>query len=559
MKKDISIRITGTAGSGIFTVGELISKIFKNLNYNVFYSNEFPSVIKGGHNVAMVRANSKDVNSEAEICDILICMNENMIESDILNLKEGGVVIVSNKSEFESETFKVLKVECHPIFKNMSFFSCVSQVLGVNFDDVSKIVYDKFKHKSDEIINSNLDIIRSVWDSEFDIGLNFEKQEELGEKKIFVDGNSALAIGALKAGVGFVGEYPITPSTSILHYLMKRKDQFKIKVRQTEDEIASIMSVIGASNVGARAMTATSGAGLSLMCEGLGMAAVSETGLVLFNVQRAGASTGLPTYTGQADLSLAVNISHGDNSYVVLAPGDANESFLMSFEAFNIADKYQVPVIVLTDKFLADSKKTVYLDDSELKIDRGKTVLSESELPLDYKRYKFATDDISHRVIPSVSGSMSVSSSYEHDESGFSCESSENTSMMVDKRVNKLNGLDSDFCMPNFYGDLSADLTLICWGSTKGVCLDVINELGGKVNLVHFNVLSPIAPETSKFLKQFSNLMLIEGNKSGQLGEILSGKFGVEFVSKFLKYDGRSFKFEEVLEKVSEVLGGNEK
>jgi 2-oxoglutarate/2-oxoacid ferredoxin oxidoreductase subunit alpha len=550
---DLSIKITGTAGNGIFTLGLLISKLFKKINYTVFYNNEFPSVIKGGHNKCFVRISKLDINCSKEINDILICMNEKMIEKDIYSLKDNGILIINKNSEFENSKFKIFKINSDMKYKNMSFFSSVSSILGFEKEDIQKIIKETFEKKGDLIINNNLEIIDENFDKSLKGNFNFEKLPE--KKTILIDGNLAIGIGSIKAGVGFVGEYPITPSTTILHYLIKQKDKYNICVRQTEDEIASVMSIIGAGSVGVRAMSATSGAGFSLMCEGIGMAATSETGIVIFNVQRAGSSTGLPTYTGQADLNLALNISHGENSYIILAPGDIEECFYLSFEAFNLADIYQTPVIVLTDKFLAESKKTIKeFDESNLKINRGKLILNKKDLPEKYKRYEFTKDNISPKVVPGIENAHYINSSYEHDETGFTTEDEKITTKMLNKRFSKLNNLNEDFCSPNLYGKKNADLTIICWGSTKGVCIDVINELNNEnlnVNMLHFNVLNPLKTDSlKKILNGLNKVLVIEGNKQGQLRNLISKCCGIYYENLFLKYNGREFKFEEVKNKI---------
>jgi len=554
---DFSIKITGTAGSGIFTLGELISHIFKNFNYNVFYSTEFPSVIKGGHNMCSIRISDKDINSEREFHDVLICMNEKKVIDDIDFLKKDGVLITNSKNSYETHEYKIFNIEVDKNHQNMSFFSATSKILGFTENEMTRVIRHFFKKKSDEVIENNLQIINNSYDVDLVSVFEFKKLVASDKNKIFIDGNSAISIGAIKAGVGFVGEYPITPSTSILHYLMKKKDDFNIKIKQTEDEIASIMSIIGASTVGVRAMTATSGAGFSLMCEGIGMAATSETGVVIFNVQRGGSSTGLPTYTGQADLNLAVNISHSENNYIVLAPSSIEESFYMSFEAFNLADVYQVPVIVLTDKFLADSKKVIDgFYDKNLKIDRGKIILNEKDLPENYKRYEYLKDNISNRVVPGISGGESVISSYEHTESGFTAEDVENTNKMIEKRFKKLENMELDFIMPKFYGNKDSDLTIVCWGSTYGVVKDVIDNLvdsGKNVSMLYFNVLNPLNSDKLKdVLLNLNNVLIVEGNYQGQLRDLIARRCGVFYNNTFLKYDGRSFKFEEVKSRILE-------
>jgi len=391
-------------------------------------------------------------------------------------------------------------------------------------------------------------------------------------KKFLISGNEAVALGALKAGLKFYAAYPMTPATSILHFLAKHEKDYNIIVKQTEDELAAINMTIGANVAGARSMCATSGGGFALMTEAFGLAGMIETPLVCAVVSRPGPATGVPTWTGQGDLRFILHSAPDEFPRIILAPGDALEAFQLSFNAFNLADKYQVPVVILSDKMLAESYFTVNGDDftkGDFKIERGKISSKVKTQKLNSKsfqgknqnlkleRYKITKDGVSARAFPGTLGKLFLANSDEHDSWGYSEEDSQNRIDQMDKRMRKLKTIvkDQALDLPQWFGPKKADITLISWGSSKGVCLEAVSEFQnqgtGACNLLHFNQLYPLnVTALKKELSKIKKSICVEGNYSGQFADYLYEQTGYKVDQKFCKYDGRPHFVEETVKKI---------
>lgn len=571
----ISIKVGGVAGSGVFTIGLLLAKYFQRAGLNVVYTTDYPSLIKGGHNTCCVRAEDEEINSESINHDVLVALDERTIEEDLKYLNKGGVLICPEKSEFYSQDYQIFKIPFEKFVEeglnsryiNTIAFGGVIGLMGEDGELFTQAIEGHFTKKSKEVVEGNV--------SAAEIGYNYTKQICQNENKgflgrisktqnplgktIMMSGNDAAAIGAIKAGVKFVGEYPMTPSTSFLHYMAAHELDYNITTKQTEDELAAINTAIGASVAGVRAMTATSGGGFALMNEAIGFAGIGEVPVVVFECMRGGPSTGLPTYTDQGDLKFVINSSQGEFPMVVLAPGDVEESFEEGFRAFNIAEITQTPVIVLLDKHLAASHMTTKrFDTKKLKIDRGKYIPLSDEKLADNKRHRFSEDGISERYCPGQPGGMYVASSYEHDETGWTSEDGKNHEMMMQKRFKKLDAIPKELLVPKMYGPKDADLTIIGWGSTKGAVLDAIKYLnndGYKVNYMHFVYINPMDySEVDKMIKACNDTIILEGNYTAQLRDIIREKTGNYIEKTYLKYDGRPFFFQEIYTKIVEVM-----
>lgn len=565
---DLSIKLGGAAGEGIFTTGNLISKFFQKSNHFLVFTMDYPSLIKGGHNLCSVRISNKKINSEAKIHDILVSFDKISIENDIKTLKEGGILICDESVELNLKTkikiikfpYNKLRKELNNKYFNTYLFGVLVAIFSINDHLVEETLKSYFLKKSEELISDNIQIAKKGFKyvkDNFDLNL-FEINSFKENHNIFLNGAEASVLGCVKAGVKFVAEYPMTPSTSFLTLMAKREKDYNILTKHVEDEISAVNMVIGASFAGVRSFTATSGGGFALMSEAVGFAAMSETPLVIFECMRTGPSTGIPTYTEQGDLKFVLNASQGEFPIIVLALGDLNECFEYSFEAFNLADQYQTPVVVLLDKHINDTKFVVEkFDDFKLRIDRGKLIELSNDKLENYLRYEFIKGGISNRCLPGQKGGIHVSSSYEHDESGWTCEDAENHSSMMEKRFKKLDSISKDILMPKFYGPKDAKLTLIGWGSTKGAILDAIEKLnsdGFNVNYLHFVFLNPLPEELKDLLNGLNDTMIIEGNYTGQLKSILRERFLFDVEKTYFKYDGRPFFYEDIVDKVREVL-----
>jgi len=577
MKNKISIKVGGPAGAGVFTIGLLLSKYFQKSGLNVVYTTDYPSLIKGGHNTCSVRAEDEDINAESINHDVLVALDEATIKYDLEYLNKGGVLLIPESSKFTSDDYMVIKVPYKSLldglgnmYKNTVAFGAVVGLMGDNGVSLNNSIETHFKKKSSIIKEENIKAANIGFDfsrqicvesGKCFIGRIQDHKNELG-KTIFLSGNDAAAYGALKAGVKFVAEYPMTPSSSFLSFFAAHELDYNITTKHTEDELAAMNMVVGASAAGVRAMTATSGGGFALMNEVLGFAGIAENPLVCFECMRAGPSTGIPTYTDQGDLKFVINSSQGEFPIVVLAPGDVTECFEESFDAFNIAEITQTPVIVLLDKHLAATHSTVKrFDTSKLKIDRGEYIPLSDEKLVDYKRHKFTENGISPRCCFGQDGGIHVNSSYEHDENGWTCEEGENHVKMQAKRFKKLESIPKEKLRPKMFGPKDADLTIVGWGSTKTSVLDAIKHLnsdGYSVNYMHFIYITPMDIDfVTSVLNNCNDTIMLEGNATAQLRGIIRENTGYYIEKTFLKYDGRPYYFGEIYDKIKEVMGGN--
>jgi 2-oxoglutarate ferredoxin oxidoreductase subunit alpha len=381
------------------------------------------------------------------------------------------------------------------------------------------------------------------------------------KEQLFINGNEAIGLGAVIAGVKYYTAYPMSPSTGIMNYIAGKQDELGIVVEQAEDEIGAINMALGASYGGIRTMTGTSGGGLALMAETVGLAGITETPLVIAEVQRPGPATGLPTRTEQGDLQFAINISQGEFPLLVLGPRDQEDAFYQSFRAHNLADKYQIPVIILSDQFLADSAKNVdKFDLDQLEVNRHLISDQEAEDITQYDRYKLTKDGISPRAYPGqIPGEVVLVDSDEHNQHGNIIEDAETRIEMVEKRMRKIDKLiEEDLKEPKFKGDDEIDYLLVGWGSTYGPLKEakkLLNKDGFKVGCLSFSDLYPLPQEKlNKWSERDVEITVIENNATGQFARLITGETGIEINSNILKYDGRSFSGDEIYQRFKEEV-----
>ncbi len=584
IKNKVSWMIGGPAGYGIMAAGTFLAKACSRGGLHVFINSEFPSLIKGGHNTSSVRIDEKEIFSHLETIDLLVALNQETVD---LHLKEiisgGGIIYDLDELKLTKESLKRDDITLYPVpllkivrelkadllFRNTVVVGASVAIFDYDFELLVKAISDSFGKKRGEIVEQNIKAAK--------MGFDYIKQsvcEQCGYKlekmkapeRMLLSGNDAIVLGAIKAGCKFYSAYPMTPVSAILHSMAEKEKEFSLVVKQTEDEISAINMAIGANFAGIRAMVATSGGGFSLMTEALGLAAMTETPIVIVEGQRPGPSTGLPTKTSQGDLKFLLSASQGEFLRILVAPGDREECFYETFNAFNLAEKFQVPVLILTDKFLAEDYKTTELfDHSHLKIERGK-LLSQEELYkiTEYKRYQNTDDGISPRAIPGQIKGMHVADSSEHDEYGYSNEASENlmppeaVMMMADKRMRKLSFIEKELPPPKLYGPKEADITLVSWGSTKGPIFEAMKLLekdGIKVNFLQILYLSPFpTEEVKKILSQAKITVDIENNRTAQLVGLIREKTVIEIKYKILKYDGRPFYPNFIYKRLYEII-----
>ncbi|MDF2379031.1 MAG: 2-oxoacid:acceptor oxidoreductase subunit alpha [Candidatus Gracilibacteria bacterium] len=575
--KDITFCVGGPAGQGIKTVGFNFGKVMLRLGYYVHDNDEYPSLIKGGHNVLWARAADEKIHSHDSKTHILLALDKNTVRKYQDQMESGGVIIVDEKKiklKDEDKTREDLHYISLPLFKtavevagNAIMFNTVGlaaafAMLGVDIEIYKQVLADQFASKGADIVSGN----QAAAQAGYDLGKKFKPhkdwdfpaQERGDDKAYFLTGNQAITYGAVAAGCKLLCSYPMTPASSVMEFFGDLENSHNVVLKHVEDEIAALNMTTGAWHAGARAMVATSGGGFVLMAEALGFAAISEAGPVIFIAMRPGPATGVPTFTGQADLRFVLHAGQDEFPRIILAPGDNEECFYLMQEAFNLGDVYQTPVIVLSDKFLAESHFTTpALDDQRVPIKKGKVTFDQ--LPEDYVRYQVdVKDGVSTRAIPGTKGGCFLANSYEHDEHGFATEEADMVLKQRDKRHQKIAAIASELPMPALIGPEKAGLTLVTWGSTKMVAREAMRALeseGVSVNILHFSCLFPLDWEKLKNeLAKYPKTLFIEGNGEGQFQGILKQYTDFVPTDAYHRIDGRPFYPEELVEKVREML-----
>ncbi len=558
-------KIGGEAGEGIMVTGLIFAKSCAKLGLEVFNYAEYPSRIRGGHNCYQVKAqDKKPVTAEKEI-DILVALNKETIELHLNEMSSEGIIIYDSNLKDLSINFEglypvpmeeIALKSGGKITKNNVSLGVTAAILDMPLDAINLSVTKAFKDKGEKVLHMNLLAVKEGYDF---VQQNppkkrsciVNKKEFL--KKYVMTGNEAIALGAIKAGLKLYAAYPMTPASSILHFLAPLERKYRIVVKHTEDEISAILTAIGASYAGIRSMAATSGGGFSLMAEALGMAGITETPLVIAECMRPGPSTGMPTWTEQGDLRFVIHASQGEFIRIILTPGDIAEAYHLIQVSFNLAEKYQIPVILLSDKFLSESSESIDdLKQLDLPKERGKRL---KEVPQNYKRYDLSVEDgISWRAFPPSPNGMHLANSDEHDEYGLVTEESELRVKMVNKRMKRLEHIKSDVPKPVLYGDVKSDISLIGFGSVKNPVLRAIEYLkkeGISVNYLHCLCPHPFVPENYyEFVKSAKRLICIENNFFGQFAGILQENLNIRIKEKLLKYDGRPFFPDEIVDYV---------
>lgn len=566
---DITWKIGGEAGFGIMTTGLSFSKICTRLGYHILDFVEYPSLIRGGHNAYEVRVSDEPVNGLKKTIDYLVCLNEETYNTHQHRLTPDSIVIY-DATEFDfKDNFRKISVPFNKIIndlkgplivKNTIVLGASLAILGSNLDLLNQILQEQFTDKGEEIVKFNTQFAKAGFDH---VKNNYAQlikpvlENKFLEKKLVLNGNDAFALAAVIADCRLYAAYPMTPSTGVLTDLAAWQNTSGMIVRHAEDEIAVINTALGSSFAGVRSAIGTSGGGFALMTEAISFSGMAEIPLVIFLSQRPGPATGLPTLTEQGDLLFAVHAGHGEFPKIVLAPGDVAEMIEMSAQAFNLADKYQLPIIVLSDMYLSESHQSLskkYIDDfiSNFKINRGKIINQPNEN--NYLRYKDNVDGISEMLIPGATGYYYQANSYEHLENSHTTESALERKKQVEKRDKKSQTyLQQDFQMPKIYGDLAeAEIVLVSWGSTKGIILQaqkLLSQKSIKTAFIHFTYLYPLNKEKIiPLFNQGKRYVLLENNYSGQFGKLLTQETGIEIKEKILKYDGRQLSSKEIVD-----------
>lgn len=579
----VSIKIGGEAGYGIMTAGASLGKAFSRGGLHVHTYSEFPSLIRGGHNSYQICAAPEPVHSHWDKIQVLLALNEETIALHWTELTPGGAIIFDDK-KVKLKDGLVGRTDVHTaavpledlaekaggkIMMNTVSLGAALSMCDFPFSYLESSLRDQFAKKK-EVGEQNVQAARAGYEfiNEHHASLRpaHVRPIEDAPRRILIAGNEAAALGALRAGVKFHAQYPMTPASSILHFMAAHEGDYKVVAKQVEDEIAGINFAIGANFAGARAMAATSGGGFSLMVEALGMAGMAEVPLVLMEVMRPGPSTGMPTWTDQGDLQFVIHASQGEFPRLVIAPGDQEELFYEAFKAFNFAERYQMPVIVLSDKYIAEGARTFEpFDWKGLRVDRGKLIdeaTAEELFRQDkgdwFKRFRFREDGVSERTLPGMKGGMFVAATDEHDETGEIVEAADNRHKMMAKRMHKLEEVAKEVPGPKFYGPPDADLTIACFGSTKGTVLETFKDFERnqlKVNMLHFVYMHPFpAKDAGEKLRSCKKVAVLEANYTGQFEALVAQHTGLRPAHSFRRWDGRPFSPEWIFARVEEVL-----
>ena len=563
MIDELNVMVAGAAGQGMQTIGFILGKILIRGGCEVFAMQDNESRIRGGHNFFQIRGSRNPVRSASMPLQVLIALNQESIDRHGHDVVDSGVIIFDSEKCTVTEndrrllglSLERLAVEKggNRIFENAVAIGAVLALLGWEFQRLDDFLKEYFAAKPDTV-KGNVSAARAGYEAtrkeaERFKALSFPPRESTS--KMFITGHEAVALGALAAGCQFMSAYPMSPSTSIMMYLAGKADDFDMVVEQAEDEIAAINMALGASYGGVRSLTATSGGGFSLMVEAFGLAGVSETPLVVVEAQRPGPATGLPTRTEQADLLFVIHASQDEFPRAIFAPGTAEEAFYTTIKAFDLAEKYQIPIVLLTDQFLADSYFTEKrFDTSQVRIDRHLLSETEARHMDSYKRYEITESGISPRAIPSAYGLEVPADGHEHDEHGHITEDEGVRSSMVEKRLRKMEGLAQEMDPPRRTGDPEAEHLLVGWGSTYGPMAEAVEILkteGISVGGVHLNGLWPFpGHEMAKILDGPSTWTVVEGNGTGQLARLIQMEIQKKPDCQLLKYTGRPFTAVEI-------------
>ena len=556
-----NLLIGGAAGQGMETLSQTLSKILQRRGYHLFTLQDYMSRVRGGHNFFQLRFSENLVQTHRDDLDGIIALNQETLDLHIGRLNEDGFIIAD--SDVKSDDKRLITLPAKELAKEVGNPKVQSSVIlgtllklyGMDHTHLEDILATKFDTK---VIKQNVEAFQKGYDM---VDSRFEEPKLHREETLLIQANDAIALGALAGGLKFYSAYPMTPATSIMSYLVKKSIPAKVIVEQAEDEIAAINMAIGASYAGVRAMTGTSGGGYSLMVEALGMAGIAETPLVIAEIQRPGPATGLPTRTEQSDLKFVINSSHGEFPRMVIALRNPEDAFYQTARAFNLADKYQIPVILLGDQYMADAVRTVKPFDLD-KIENHRYMANAADYKngKTYQRYALTEDGVSPRLYPGqVPGTMVNSDSDEHDEDGNITEASDVRINMVEKRDRKFQRLKEEVMEPELLGEEDMDVLLLGWGSLHSPlteAVDLLNQEGDR----KFGclVFGDIWPMPEKLLREKAKsakvLINVEQNFTGQLAALISEVTGIRVDQSVLKYDGRPLSAVEIKNKVMEVL-----
>ncbi len=556
--KDFSVLMGGKAGYGIDRSASILGRLLNSCGYRIYIYRDYPSLIRGGHTFSIIRAATVRIAAHRDRVDFLLALNQDTLDLHRTRLSPGALVILDSEAVRDPglpdgvramplPIGKIVKEEgAQEVMRNACMIGAFANAVGIPIATLEKTLAESFPQDAD----LNVRIAGRGFEA---AGTVSKLAPAAADRLPLLSGSQAVGLGLIKGGLRNYVAYPMTPTTPLLHFLAEEAQNFGLKVIHPESELGVILMAIGFAYAGQKVAVGTSGGGFCLMTEGLSLSGMSEVPVVIVLGQRPGPSTGMPTYSGQADLHFALHAGQGEFVRLVVAPGDLEESYLWSGRALNLAWKYQIPAIVLTDKNLNEGVGNFDLASAGELDDEPPVAWNGGEQG--YRRYEDSPTGVSPLAFAPLAGAVVKANSYEHEEYGISTEDPAVTAKMQDKRLRKLKPLAEElkgFRTIGVYGDEEASTALLCWGSNKGVCVESAAALGLKV--VQPIVLSPFPDDAlRKALAGVDRLIAVENNATGQLARLVAA-YGVRVDRMILKYDGRPFALDELEMRLKEAL-----
>ncbi|MBE7355309.1 2-oxoacid:acceptor oxidoreductase subunit alpha [Staphylococcus haemolyticus] len=579
MKSQISWKVGGQQGEGIESTGEIFATAMNRKGYYLYGYRHFSSRIKGGHTNNKIRVSTAPVYAISDDLDILVAFDQETIELNHHEMREDSIIIADAKAKpTKPEQCRAQLIELPftstakelgtALMKNMVAVGATCAIMDLDTATFETLITNMFTKKGEKVVEMNIEALNQGYtlmkEQLNDLQGDFKLQTTEENPHLYMIGNDAIGLGAISAGSRFIAAYPITPASEIMEYMIANVPKVGGTVVQTEDEIAAANMAIGANYAGVRAFTASAGPGLSLMMEAIGLSGMTETPLVIINTQRGGPSTGLPTKQEQSDLMQMIYGTHGDIPKIVVAPTDAEDAFYLTIEAFNLAEEYQCPVIILSDLQLSLGKQTVErLDYNKIQIRRGELLQSDIEREEDdkqyFRRYALTGNGVSPRPIPGVKGGIHHVTGVEHNEEGKPSEAAENRRQQMEKRMRKTSNLLIEKPVELDEQHEEADILFIGFISSKGAIqegAERLNAQGIKVNTMQIRQLHPMPKDVIQAaIDKASRVIVVEHNYQGQLSNIL--KMNTTIQDKLInqtKYDGTPFLPHEIESKGQKVV-----
>lgn len=560
---DISLVLGGSAGQGIQTVEAMLMTVLKEEGYHVFACKEYMSRIRGGSNSTEIRITDTKRRAYVEHIDFLFALDKDVIphlakrthQKTLIFGELSKIALEKGSNAFDIPFTRFTNELGNPIFTSTIAVGVALGLLGASFEEFEQYLKTHFARKGEEVVTKNIAAAKLGYDHgkhlAYDAGIEIHLKRDMKLKEeLLMEGIDALGLGVLAAGCNYISSYPMSPGTGLLTFLAKHHKEFGVIVDQAEDEIAAINQGLGAWYAGARAVVTTSGGGFALMTEGVSLAGIIETPIVIHIGQRPGPATGLPTRTEQADLNLALYAGHGEFPRVIFAPGTLGELFSSAQQAFALASEFQIPAFILTDQYLLDSTSTVV--EKDLAVQKVENFIIETKA--EYKRYQYSKNGISPRGIPGFGKGLVAVDSDEHDEEAHITESHEVRQKMQDKRLKKAIEIKKRALMPTEIGNVKkAETLVIAWGSNRGVLEESLDlAVNEKVAGLHFSQVYPLPKEAQKIFAQ-KKIVVLENNAEGQFANLLRLEYDVKISERILQYDGNPFAVERVVAKIKSL------